>query len=461
MEPQKKSEYFRKAYPVFRYDAYDVEIHGNHLQIRYHFTVPGSFQFTPSLTIPFRPQYRDFPSLPEDQGFRQLVFQLGLVEMISYWKAFCSPEIIIVPGALSDAMIAWWKKLFYLGLGEFRYTNGLQFGQEEFVDIRSSAMHSRYPRQAQQKDGYLVPVGGGKDSAVTLEILTGHTHVVPFLLNPSPAMLRTIRIKGFDENSSVLFHRNLDPLLLKLNSEGFLNGHTPFSALIAFMSLIAGRLTGIKHVALSNEASANESTIPGTDINHQYSKTFGFESDFRDYCSRFLGLEPGYFSFLRPLLELQIARIFSHMPAYFKAFRSCNAGSRDDTWCGKCPKCLFAWLILFPFLDEDQLYGIFRSDLYEDPEQWENLQMLAGLQETKPFECIGTIGEVRLALRLSIVRAGLPLPLLLEKYRHHCNVKENSSAADESIAKHWNHQHFLPDEPLNWLTQAWKNSNNS
>ncbi|HRY33460.1 MAG TPA: hypothetical protein P5531_10880 [Bacteroidales bacterium] len=460
MDPQKKFEQFRKEYPLFRYDAFEAEVRDDQLHIRYFFSVPGRFQFAPFLTIPFRKIYGDFHTLPEDQGFRQLVFQLGLVEMISYWKAFCSPEIVVVPGALDKDMIAWWKKLFFLGLGEFRFTNGIQVGPGEFVDIRCSSHYETHLQRPPLKDGYIVPVGGGKDSAVTLDILTRHTSVVPMLLNPSPAMLRTIRIKDFDKDASVVFHRHLDPLLLKMNGEGFLNGHTPFSALLAFLSLIASRLTGIKHVALSNEASANESSIPGTDINHQYSKTYGFEKDFREYCSRFLGIDSVYFSFLRPLLELQIARIFSRMPAYFKAIRSCNAGSREDKWCRKCSKCLFAWIILYPYLELDQLDGIFGGNLFEDPEQWENLQMLAGLQETKPFECIGTIGEVRQALRRSHIKAGDRPPLLLEKYGQYCQETDDFPADESSFLHHWNHDHFLPDEALHWLTQAWKNSNN-
>ena len=115
--------------------------------------------------------------------------------------------------------------------------------------------------------------------------------------------------------------------MLQLNAEGYLNGHTPFSALLAFLTLLIGVGSGSKYIALSNESSANESTVPGTDINHQYSKSIEFERDFRDYVSQHLSEEIQYFSFLRPLNEMQIASLFAQCEAYHPVFRSCNAGS--------------------------------------------------------------------------------------------------------------------------------------
>jgi hypothetical protein len=53
--------------------------------------------------------------------------------------------------------------------------------------------------------------------------------------------------------------------------------------MLAFYSVLLSAVTVIRDVALSNESSANEPTIPGTYINHQYSKSLEFETDFRDY----------------------------------------------------------------------------------------------------------------------------------------------------------------------------------
>ena len=74
----------------------------------------------------------------------------------------------------------------------------------------------------------------------------------------------------------------------------------------------------------SNESSANEPSVVGTDINHQYSKSFEFENDFRNYEKEFLKTNIEYFSLLRPLTELQIAMLFSKHKKYHDIFRSCN-----------------------------------------------------------------------------------------------------------------------------------------
>ena len=102
-----------------------------------------------------------------------------------------------------------------------------------------------------------------------------------------------------------------------------------------------------------------------------------------------------YFSFLRPLSELQIASLFAQCEAYHPVFRSCNVGSKTDSWCGHCPKCLFTWMILSPFLSKEQLTAIFGKDLMADESLRPILEELNGTAAVKPFECVGTVEEVQ------------------------------------------------------------------
>lgn len=62
----------------------------------------------------------------------------------------------------------------------------------------------------------------------------------------------------------------------------------------------------------------------GEKVNHQYSKTYEFENDFAEYSKKYLKANVKYFSFLRPLNEMQIAKIFSRYTKYHKVFKSCN-----------------------------------------------------------------------------------------------------------------------------------------
>ncbi len=53
------------------------------------------------------------------------------------------------------------------------------------------------------------------------------------------------------------------------------------------------------------KSSANESNV-GENINHQYQKSYEYEEDFLKYYStKYLKIPTFYFSFLRPLNELQ------------------------------------------------------------------------------------------------------------------------------------------------------------
>ena len=172
--------------------------------------------------------------------------------------------------------------------------------------------------------------------------------------------------------------------------------------MLGFNTILASVLSGRRNIALSNESSANEATVEGSSINHQYSKSFEFEQDFRAYVHQFISPKPNYFSFLRPLSELQIAAFFSRFEAYHNVFKSCNAGSKTDIWCGNCPKCLFTFIILSPFLGEKRLSEIFGKDLFKDTSLTPYLRQLTGMDNVKPFECVGTIDEVNASLQQTI-----------------------------------------------------------
>ena len=286
---------------------------------------------------------------------------------------------------------------------------------------------------------------------MTLELLrSAGAAVRPLILNPRGATTNCAAAAGFGVDDTLVIRRTLDPLMLKLNSQGALNGHTPFSALLAFYSLLASQLSGIPSIALSNENSANESTVAGTTVNHQYSKSVEFERDFRQYVAAWLG-DYNYFSMLRPLCELQIALLFARTERYFDIFRSCNVGSKQDIWCGHCAKCLFAYIILSPFIAPDRLAAIFGRNLLDDGSMLPLLQELAGCTEAKPFECVGTVEEVRAALALTRHRwyAATPLPALLTT-----DIPLPSPAAAATLLTTFASDHFLDDKLLHRLTEA-------
>ena len=96
--------------------------------------------------------------------------------------------------------------------------------------------------------------------------------------------------------------------------------------------------------------------------------------------------------------------LFSRFTAYHDVFRSCNVGSKQDIWCGHCAKCLFAYIILSPFIAPERLNAIFGKSMLDDMSLRTEFLQLTGHAETKPFECVGTVSEVNAALSMAIER---------------------------------------------------------
>lgn len=418
---QSKFDALRKEFSTFTFERQTVRRENGGLSLAFDFSLDDRYHFRPTLEIPAR-SFFDWDGIPEEV-LQVLAFQIGMTELVSYWKIACPKRVVVKPFALTESQKKFWKKLYYNGLGEFLYLNSISVSEEALLELENDegidalafpSMSYRAQGASVSMDGKtrhdmpsfnrvnlpleektLVPIGGGKDSVVTLECLRREMPVIPMIVNPRGATLNCVKTAGYQEDQFIVINRTLDPTMLQLNAEGYLNGHTPFSALLAFISVLVAFGSRSKYIALSNENSANESTVPGTNINHQYSKSIEFESDFRNYVAENISEEVQYFSFLRPLSELQIAKLFSQCEAYHPVFRSCNVGSKTDSWCGHCPKCLFTWIILSPFLPKEKLVAIFGKDLMADESLRPIFEELNGTAPVKPFECVGTVEEVR------------------------------------------------------------------
>lgn len=451
----KTYESCREAFPVFYYRSCTFEDTPDTLVVTYHFEVPGLSSFDPEWRFPKKDAAPADPS--GNRTLRSMLFGLGMVELISYWKIACPPRVVVSAGALTEGQIRWWKDLYYLGLGEFFHTNRIAADPDTFMEITCSCDGDEgMEMPSGAKDGCLIPVGGGKDSACTIEMLKKSGHPLKtYIINPRGATLKTVEAAGLSMEDSIHASRTLDRRMLALNREGYLNGHTPFSALVAFSSLITAYLHELRYIALSNESSANESTVAGSTVNHQYSKSFKFEQDFHEYEKTYIRSGIFYFSMLRPLSEFQIAKYFAGATAYHDIFRSCNAGSKQDIWCGHCSKCLFVFLILSPFLSHRRLTEIFGTDMADDPGMKEDFEKLIGIQEEKPFECVGSRDEVNAAVCLAIEQMeqeGEPLPALFSWYRQQ-PVFASAFPKRHDYDHYYDCAHLLPEEFLHILSE--------
>jgi hypothetical protein len=321
---------------------------------------------------------------------------------VSYFKAALPPRLALETGAPPPATARLLEGLYSEGLGELAAVNDLD-------ELPRPAFESgEAPRRAAPEPAprrVLVTVGGGKDSAVALEVVRrSGLELALFSVGDETPIRRTVEVAGLPR---LLVRRQIDPHLLELNRAGAINGHVPATAMVSAAALLTARLHGFDVVALANEraASAGNFVWKGVEVNHQYGKGIEVEVLMRDALAEFVG-SPQIFSVLRPASELSIARAFARMPRYHGVFTSCNRVFRLDpdlratSWCGECDKCRFVFLILAPFMEPAQLEAIFGSAMLDDPGHYEGFALLTATGGHKPFECVGEIEESVAAIRL-------------------------------------------------------------
>lgn len=413
-----KLNYSRKKYPKFIYEKYSYKISGGNIEIFFDFSINPGIKFRPKIIIENINRKR--LSKVGDRVLDNFVFHLGLMEIPSYWKTTCSPEIEISAGDLNQEQIKWWKDLILKGMGQFFYENKIDWRKPDFLKITAEGNMSKI-LPGTLKNRYLVPVGGGRDAIVTLELLRKkNKKLSAFLVNPTKATKEVLKVARIKD--PIVIKRVIDPTLLELNKKGYLNGHTPFTALLSFLAVTCGVLFDYKNIAFSLEKSANEGNVKylGRMINHQWAKSSEFEKKFKNYYRKYLVKDINYFSPLRPYTELEISKMFLKYPQYFSVFSSCNVGQKTGKkWCGNCPKCLFVYATFYPFLEKKELLKIFGRDVFQNKKLLPAMKGLLGQGRPKPFECVGTKKESKLAFSLSLKKAEKSgkIPYLLTKIK--------------------------------------------
>ncbi len=350
---------------------------------------------------------------------------LHWVAGISYFKAAIPQHMVCETGAPPPAAERLLSALYSEGLGEFAVVNDLEQLPHPQFPRGIDWAPERAPVAARSA---LVPVGGGKDSAVAVEIARrSGLETSLFSIGDAPPISATVRVAALPRH---LVTRTIDPRLLELNDRGALNGHVPITAIVSCVALLTAATQGIDMVLMANErsASAGNLTWHGVEVNHQFSKSRRAERLLADAVAEIQDA-PLIFSILRPASELGIAQAFSRMTQYHPVFTSCNRVFQLDpeqrlgSWCCDCDKCRFVYLILAPFMTPEQLTRVFGTDLLADPDQYEGFALLTATGGDKPFECVGEITECLAAVRLLAEHPG---------WQQHVNVRR---LADEVLAR--------------------------
>ncbi|UOV04673.1 endonuclease domain-containing protein [Pseudoxanthomonas sp. F37] len=356
-------------------------------------------ELTETVTVPGAPFVLD---AARAQAVEQAVRLLHLITGVSYYKAAVPNEIRIEGYAIDAATAVLMEQVYVHGLGEFAYRNGLSLHGRVRFPVGAQAPSAAPP--AGLRAHALVAIGGGKDSLVSIEALRGAgTDQTVTWIGGSQLIAACAARTGLP---TLNIGRALAPELFEYNRQGAWNGHIPVTAINSAIMVLAALLHGVDQVVFSNERSASYgSMIPGTgEVNHQWSKGWAFEQAFGEYVQSHVAADLQYYSLLRPLSELAVARQFARTDHYDAHFSSCNRnfhllGERPtNRWCGVCPKCHFVFLALAPFMPKPRLVGIFGRNLLDDANQTAGFDALLEYQDHKPFECVGEGQESRAAM---------------------------------------------------------------
>ncbi|TDB28249.1 endonuclease domain-containing protein [Stenotrophomonas sp. ATCM1_4] len=395
-------------------------------------------EMTETVTVPGAPFQLEGERAAAVQRALQL---LHLIAGVSYYKAGVPAQVSINSYAIDADTAALVETVYLNGLGEFAYRNGLNLrGRFKLPVNEPLSLRERGWGEGSKAPDLnlthhaLVAIGGGKDSLVSIEALrtAGVAETVTWIGGS-----QLIRACAERTGLPMLnIGRTLAPELFELNRQGAWNGHIPVTAVNSAIMVLAALVQGVDQVVFSNERSASYgSQIAGTgEVNHQWSKGWAFEKAFGEYVQQHVAADLQYYSLLRPLSELAVARQFARTDFYDAHFSSCNRnfhilGERPvNRWCGVCPKCHFVFLALAPFMPKTRLVRIFGRNLLDDSEQAGGYDALLEFQDHKPFECVGEGKESRAAMATLAARPEWKEDVLVKRF---ANLIQPTLSAEE------------------------------
>jgi hypothetical protein len=327
------------------------------------------------------------------------------------YARFCSPEFW-----------ALWKAIVRGIWAQWRYENDLpDYLGPELVAVagreRNGLAECVPARVEPGAAEVLAFCGGGKDSLVSVKLLeranvcfdtlaysssvygaAARQHaLIDGLLDAAnvPARARR-RVWCYDDisDSPVL------SLLTECGARTMTAAETPGSLFVALPLVLQH---GYTYLCLGHERSADTGNFvwerTGEEVNHQWGKSHEAEVLLNGYINEHLVENCQYFSILKPVYDVLIFNLLAEDMGAVPYTHSCNL---QKPWCGKCPKCAYVWINYMAYLPIDVVSGMFagHGNLLDIAENQLSFRQMLGLEAHTPFECIGQVGEVRLAFEL-------------------------------------------------------------
>lgn len=388
----------------FSYTQFRIGDDSRTVSFDYTLTHDGqAHQLTETLIFPV--------ALQDSAAQRASLRALHLVIGISYYKIF-TPATMTYPYQMDADEADFWNNIWRNGLGEFMYVNKLSPDSLAQFSAQDGTAFPADAHQTQQTKTALLGIGLGKDSILAGEALKQlDVPVTAYMMTSGEESKQAQVVADVMQVPLHIVTRSIDKQLLALQElPGAHKGHVPISLVYGLIGVALAVATDNSYVVVGNEASAS---IPRHQadfgaVNHQWSKSFGSEERLQQFIHRSVSPEVTYFSAVRQLTSIAIAKLFARYPQYFEVFTSDNAVFRLDPakrpnarWSLDSPKTLSSFILLAPWLSVDDLLRTFAKNFLNEPSQESLFWRLLGVEGTPPLDCVGTTDELVLSLNLA------------------------------------------------------------
>jgi hypothetical protein len=201
-------------------------------------------------------------------------------------------------------------------------------------------------------------------------------------------------------------------------------GHVPISLVFALVGTALAIAHNAAYVAIGNEASSSIPRHTGEygSVNHQWSKSFEAECAIQEYIHRHISPSITYFSVVRQLTSVGVAKLFAKYPQYFEIFTSDNSVFRIDPaqrpngrWSLESPKSLSSFILLMPWLSKYDMLRIFSANLLDEPSLESLFWELTGQIGEPPLDCVGTVKEILTSLNIAAMQHKFTDSYLMDK----------------------------------------------
>jgi hypothetical protein len=357
--------------------------------------------FSESLTFP-----APLKNTPEQmRSLRALHLALG----VSYYKIFVPPAVTH-PYAMDGAEADFWNTVWRHGLGQFLYDNELaadrlaQFTAQDGQEFDGTA-------DSGEVKGALLGIGGGKDSVVAGELLkTLNVPLDGFVMATGEALGQAGDVAKVMGVPLQAVGRQLDTRLSEVGkAPDAYHGHVPISLIFALVGTALAVARGSAYVVVANEASASIPQLKhnGQTINHQWSKSLDAERAIQQYIQHRIDTRITYFSAIRQLTSVGVAKLFARLPRYFEVFTSDNTVFRIDParrpsgrWSLESPKSLSSYVLLAPWMSDADVARTFTISFLSETSLKPLFLEMTGVEGHPPLDCVGTPEELTLSINM-------------------------------------------------------------